>query len=63
MTEDQSGNSPEIAEANLQAEGVNYRSELRTGDMLAMSFADASFDLVVSSLAIHNIDERDARHP
>ena len=61
-TEDQSGNSPEVAEANLRAEGVNDRSELRTGDMLAMPFPDASFDLVVSSLAIHNIDERDVRH-
>ena len=30
--------------------------------MLAMPFPDASFDLVVSSLAIHNIDERDVRH-
>ena len=61
-TEDQSGNSPEVTEANLRAEGVVDRCELRTGDMLNVPVADGSFDLVVSSLAIHNIDERDVRH-
>lgn len=61
-TEDQSDNSPAVAEANLRAEGVLDRCELKTGDMLEMPFSDNSFDLVVSSLAIHNIDERDLRH-
>src|SRR5262245_3505098 len=61
-TEDQSGNRPEVTEGNLRAEGVLERCELRTGDMLAMPFPDGSFDLVTSSLAIHNIDERDLRH-
>jgi SAM-dependent methyltransferase len=61
-TEDQSGNNPEVARRNLIAEGVAERCELRTGDMLAMPFQDKSFDLVVSSLAIHNIDERDLRN-
>ena len=36
--------------------------ELKTGDMLTMPFDDNTFDLVVSSLAIHNIDERDLRN-
>ena len=31
------------------------RVVLQTGDMRALPFLDASFDLVVSSLAIHNI--------
>jgi len=61
-TEDQSGNSPDVAEANLRAEGVLDRCELKTGDMLDMPLPDNSFDLVVSSLAIHNIDERDLAH-
>ena len=52
---DQSGNSTEAAERNLAAEGVRERCELVTGDMRAMPFPDASFDLIVSSLAIHNI--------
>jgi arsenite methyltransferase len=61
-TEDQSGNNPAVTRRNLIAEGVAERSELKTGDMLAMPFEDNTFDLVVSSLAIHNIDERDLRN-
>jgi ubiquinone/menaquinone biosynthesis C-methylase UbiE len=60
--EDQSGNNPEVTRRNLVAEGVADRCELKTGDMLAMPFDDNTFDLVVSSLAIHNIDERDLRN-
>jgi arsenite methyltransferase len=54
-TADQSGNSTEAAERNLVAEGVRERCELATGDMRSMPFPDASFDMIVSSLAIHNI--------
>jgi arsenite methyltransferase len=54
-TADQSGNSAEAAESNLVAEGVRERCELVTGDMRSMPFPDASFDLIISSLAIHNI--------
>ncbi|MDD4933594.1 MAG: class I SAM-dependent methyltransferase [Methylacidiphilaceae bacterium] len=60
-TEDQSGNSLESARANLEAEGVADRCELHTGDMRTLPFPDASFDLVVSSLAIHNIPEAKGR--
>jgi arsenite methyltransferase len=52
---DQSGNSPEAARRNAIAEGVADRVELHTGDMTALPFEDNSFDVVVSSLAIHNI--------
>jgi len=61
-TEDQSGNNPEVTRRNLIAEGVAERCEVKTGDMLMMPFQDNTFDLVVSSLAIHNIDERDLRN-
>jgi len=61
-TEDQSGNSPDVTRQNLMADGVAERCELETGDMLAMPFDDNTFDLVVSSLAIHNIDERNVRN-
>jgi arsenite methyltransferase len=54
-TRDQFGNSIAAAARNLAAEGVRDNCELVTGDMQAMPFPDASFDLVVSSLAIHNI--------
>jgi ubiquinone/menaquinone biosynthesis C-methylase UbiE len=52
---DQSGNSAEAAQRNAFAEGVADRVELHTGDMTALPFEDNSFDLVLSSLAIHNI--------
>lgn len=52
---DQSGNGVAAAEHNLVAEGVRERCKLVTGDMRSMPFPDASFDVMVSSLAIHNI--------
>ncbi len=52
---DQSGNRIEAAKRNLVVEGVRERCKLVTGDMRSMPFRDASFDAIVSSLAIHNI--------
>jgi SAM-dependent methyltransferase len=60
-TADQSGNGPEAAERNLAAEGVRGRCDLVTGDMRSMPVPDASFDVVLSSLAIHNIRDRAGR--
>src|SRR5690242_18800628 len=58
---DQSGNSLEATRRNATAEGVADRVELHTGDMRALPFEDNCFDLVVSSLAIHNISGRAGR--
>jgi ubiquinone/menaquinone biosynthesis C-methylase UbiE len=55
---DQSGNSAEATLANARAEGVADRVGLETGDMRTLPFADKTFDVVVSSLAIHNIRAR-----
>jgi arsenite methyltransferase len=52
---DQSGNSIDATRRNAVAEGVADRIELHTADMTALPFDDNSFDLIVSSLAIHNI--------
>ncbi|WP_036324623.1 class I SAM-dependent methyltransferase [Microbispora sp. ATCC PTA-5024] len=60
-TRDQSGNSMDAAMANARAEGVADRVELVTGDMRDLPFDDASFDLVVSSLAVHNIPDDEGR--
>jgi len=58
---DQSGNSVEATLRNARLEGVADRVEVRTGDMTALPFEDSSFDVVVSSLAIHNISGRAGR--
>jgi arsenite methyltransferase len=55
QAEDQSGNSPEATLANARAEGVADRVEVKTGDMRHMPFEDNTFDVAVSSLALHNI--------
>jgi ubiquinone/menaquinone biosynthesis C-methylase UbiE len=52
---DQSGNAKEVALRNATLEGVADRVRIETADMRAIPFPDASFDLVVSSIAIHNI--------
>ena len=46
---------------NAALEGVQNRVEIETGDMRALPFADHTFDLVVSSLAIHNISSNAER--
>ena len=60
-TVDQSGNSAEATQRNAIAVGVADRVELHTGDMTALPFEDSSFEVVVSSLAIHNISGRAGR--
>jgi SAM-dependent methyltransferase len=54
-TRDQSGNGKDVTVRNASLEGVGERVDVETGDMRTLPFADATFDLVVSSLAIHNI--------
>jgi arsenite methyltransferase len=58
---DQSGNSRAAAERNAAAEGVRDQVELADADARDLPFAPASFDVVVSSLAISNIRGADGR--
>ena len=58
---DQTGNGPEAAWHNAELEGVKDRVDLDTGDMTRLPYDDASFDLVVSSLAVHNLPGMAAR--
>jgi SAM-dependent methyltransferase len=59
---DQTGNTADATRHNLDREGVEGQSRLTTGDMRALPFVDATFDVVVSSLAIHNIPDPQGRH-
>jgi len=60
-TKDQSGNARGVTARNASLEGVADRVQVETGDMRALPFPDATFDLVVSSLAIHNIRSNEDR--
>jgi SAM-dependent methyltransferase len=60
-TTDQSGNAEATTRANAAAEGVSERVELVTGDMRKLPFPDGAFDVVVSSLAIHNVPDAAGR--
>lgn len=59
---DQSGNTEATTLRNAELEGVRERVELHTGDMRQMPFPDQYFDVVTSSLAIHNIRDKQGRH-
>jgi ubiquinone/menaquinone biosynthesis C-methylase UbiE len=53
--QDLSDNRPEAALENARREGVADRVEVKDGDARKIPFPDGSFDVVVSSMAIHNI--------
>jgi arsenite methyltransferase len=55
QAKDQSGNTEAAARRNADVEGLTDRVDLVTGDLRALPFDDASFDLVVSNLALHNV--------
>jgi arsenite methyltransferase len=55
QTEDQAGNSPAATRANLACEGVSDRAEILGADARAIPFGDGTFDVIVSSWALHNI--------
>src|SRR5262245_20915843 len=58
---DQTANSAEATLSNAALEKVADRVEVHTGDMTDLPFDDESVDVVVSSLAIHNISSREGR--
>src|SRR5208337_5030360 len=58
---DQSGNAEPVTLKNAGLEGVAERVELHTADMQQLPFPEKSFDVVLSSLAIHNIPSSSGR--
>ncbi len=61
QAKDQSGSTEAATRRNVDVEGLTDRIDLVTGDMRALPFDDASFDRVVSNLAVHNIPGADDR--
>ena len=55
QAEDLSGNRPEMPLENATIEGVRDRVSVETADMRKLPFPDASFDVIVSRVAIHNL--------
>lgn len=60
-TVDLSGNSVEATQRNIDLEGVTERCQLVSGPAQTMPFADASFDVIVSNLCLHNIYDKATR--
>jgi ubiquinone/menaquinone biosynthesis C-methylase UbiE len=58
---DQLDNRRDATLANAAAEGVADRVEVVDGDMRQMPFEAATFDLVLSNLAIHNVSTETGR--
>jgi len=60
-SQDQSGHSPKMTLSNAQAEGVANRIEIKTGDMRELPFPNESIDIIISSIAIHNIHKKEGQ--
>ena len=61
QSEDLTGNRPEAALENGRREGVEDRIQVKTADMRKMPFSNDAFDVVLSSVAIHNIYSAEGR--
>jgi arsenite methyltransferase len=58
---DQLDNRPENTARNARIEGVADRVEIQTCDARKLDFPDESFDVAISSSALHNIREKGER--
>jgi arsenite methyltransferase len=58
---DMGGNSAAATQRNLDLEGISDYCTLLSQPAQQMSFPDATFDVVVSNLCIHNIYDRQTR--
>ncbi|MGV7377628.1 class I SAM-dependent methyltransferase, partial [Mycobacterium kansasii] len=60
LSRDQSHNKMAVTQKNVEDLGLANRVDLVTGDMAKLDFPNASFDVVTSSFAIHNIKNEQA---
>src|SRR5512133_948789 len=55
------GHAPQKTEANFRAAGVERRAVVQAGDMRTLSFADGSFDAVLSAYAVDHLNSDGVR--
>lgn len=55
---DLSGNSADAVKQNAKIEGVSDRVRIETADARKLVYPDGNYDVVMSTLAIHNIPEK-----
>ncbi len=55
---DLSDNSADVTRRNIALEGVTNQTEVRTDDATGLSFPDATFDVILSLLCLHNIEPK-----
>jgi len=60
--QDLSGNTADSAKQNAKIEGISDKVRIENGDARKMVYPEKNFDVVISSLAIHNLPDRDERH-
>jgi arsenite methyltransferase len=60
-TYDLSNNSFEQTKINAKLENVSSKIEIRKENILATTFKDSSFDVIVSNLCLHNLYKREER--
>ena len=60
-SEDLTGNNVEAALNNAELEGVKDKVEVLNENVMNMSFADETFDVILSNMCIHNIYDKDGR--
>lgn len=61
LQRDQTANIKTAPLENAQIEGVLDRVSVETADMRKLPFADASFDVVVTSWVVHNLEVKEDR--
>jgi len=59
--EDLSGNNIANTLKNVEAEGVSDKISILNENVMNMSFANESFDVILSNMVIHNIYNKDGR--
>lgn len=59
--EDLTGNEVASVVRNVRIEGVEANTEIKTENVMKLTFADSHFDVVLSNLCLHNIYDKAGR--